>query len=323
MSYPLLSSTTTMRSRLVSLKVHMVFDIKLNLVRKARLVADGHLTKEMSKEEVYSSVVSRDSICIAFLLAALNDLKVLLADVQNAYLQSKTGERQWTCAGLEFGPENVGRPVKIVQALYGLRSSGKCWRETLAQSLREAGFSSCKADNDVWMRAAIKPDGEKYYEYVLVYVDDILAISTNPKAVMDYLETTYTLKENSVQEPTEYLGTQIKKVSFKDGTSEECWAMSSDNYVKLAVTKVERELLEVGDLLKTGRISTPLAVGYRPELDVTNELDAKRANYFQGLIGVLRWICELGRVDIVEPVSKMSSHLMTPCRNRCFIFLLI
>jgi len=40
----------------------------------------------------------------------------------------------------------------------------------------------CKADNDVWYRPAIKPDGTKYYEYILVYTDDILCLSMDPKS---------------------------------------------------------------------------------------------------------------------------------------------
>ena len=39
------------------------------------------------------------------------------------------------------------------------------------------GFKSTNIDPDVWLRPAVKPDGEEYYEYILVYVDDILAIS--------------------------------------------------------------------------------------------------------------------------------------------------
>ena len=31
------------------------------------------------------------------------------------------------------------------------------------------------------MRAQVKPDGFKYWEYVLCYVDDLLCISHNPK----------------------------------------------------------------------------------------------------------------------------------------------
>jgi len=45
---------------------------------------------------------------------------------------------------------------------------------------------------------------------------------------------------------------------------------------------------------------------------MTRELDAKRATYYQGLIGVLRWIVELGRIDIHTPVALMSHYLACP-----------
>ena len=48
------------------------------------------------------------------------------------------------------------------------------------------------------------------------------------------------------------------------------------------------------------------------ELDVSPKLDAKLAPYYQSLIGILRWIVELGRVDICVEVSMMSSHLALP-----------
>ena len=51
---------------------------------------------------------------------------------------------------------------------------------------------------------------------------------------------------------------------------------------------------------------------YRPELDVTPVLEAEWASYYQSLIGVLRWIVELGQVDICLQVSMMSSHLAMP-----------
>ena len=51
---------------------------------------------------------------IAFLAATLNDLNVLTADVQNAYLNVLTGEKVYTIAGLEFRASNVRRPIKIV-----------------------------------------------------------------------------------------------------------------------------------------------------------------------------------------------------------------
>lgn len=35
-------------------------------------------------------------------------------------------------------------------------------------------------------------------------------------------------------------------------------------------------------------------------------------NYYQGLIGVLRWACELGRIDILVDVTKLSHYLAAP-----------
>jgi hypothetical protein len=40
-------------------------------------------------------------------------------------------------------------------------------------------------------------------------------------------------------------------------------------------------------------------------LDATPELDDSRANYYQGLIGVLRWMIELGSIDIMASVAML------------------
>ena len=55
-----------------------------------------------------------------------------------------------------------------------------------------------------------------------------------------------------------------------------------------------------------------MTTSYRPELDVTPELSDADASYYQSLIGILRWIVELGRVDICLEVSMMSLHLALP-----------
>jgi hypothetical protein len=249
-------------------------------------------------------------------MAALNGLDILAADVQNAYLNAPTKERCYTVAGLEFGPVNAGRPVLIVRALYGLKSSGARWRDHMAATLRDAGFKSCVADPDVWMRPNAKPDGFKYWEYVLCYVDDVLVVSHEPQVVMDHLSKRYTLKAGSVKPPSEYLGAQISQYAIpgrekESGSGGSVWSMSSDLYVKRAIADVETELSSIGQFLK-GKVVTPMSADYRPELDVTPELDARRANYFQGLIGILRWIVELGRVDIMVPVALLSRFLALP-----------
>ena len=83
------------------LTCHMVYDIKIseNFYHKAKYVADGHKT-EAPVSVTYSSVVSRDSVRICLTAAALNDLKVLFADIENAYLNAPCAENgihfMWT-----------------------------------------------------------------------------------------------------------------------------------------------------------------------------------------------------------------------------------
>jgi hypothetical protein len=290
----------------------MVFDVKLDLVRKARFVAGGHQT-DPPKESVYSSIVSRDSVRLAFLIAALNDSEILSADVQNAYLNAPTQEKIYTTAGPEFGQGKEGRPVIIVRALYGLRSSGARWHVHLAATLREASFKACKADADVWMRPAVKADGSKYYEYVLCYVDDILVVSEHPKRIMEGLEAKYVLKAGSVGEPTTYLGAKVSKyrLEHSENPDKVRWSLSAEDYVNRAVKDVETELEKVGKALPT-KVTTPTTADYRPELDQSKKLGPDQATYFAGLIGVLRWCIELGRIDIIVEVSLLSRFLACP-----------
>jgi hypothetical protein len=181
----------------------------------------------------------------------------------------------------------------------------------MASTLRDLGYTSCKADPDVWMRVNSKPSGERYWEFVLMYVDDIMCISHDPQKVMDLIGKVYTLKKGSVGEPTTYLGADIGKYYLPDDPTKVRWSMSADKYLKQAVKEVELKIGEIDRKLIT-RAITPFASGYRPEMDVTPELNVEQHNYFQGLIGVLRWACELGRIDILLNVSKLSHFLAAP-----------
>jgi hypothetical protein len=287
---------------------HLIFDVKSDtLARKARFVAGGHRT-DPPKDSTYASVVSRDSVRLFFLLAAFNDVDVLACDVQNAYINATTKEKIWFRGGDEMGSDK-GKVIVIVRALYGLKSSSARWREHMAQTLRNGGFMSCKADPDLWLRPATKPDGSKIYEYVLCYVDDCIFQGLDPMGFMDYLRTVYTLKEGSVQEPETYLGADVRRHELADG--QKAWAISSDTYVRRAVEEVERELAKVGKQLKK-KVVSPLASGYRPELDASPELDENRASYFASLMGVLRWCIELGRIDIIVEVNLLARFQACP-----------
>ena len=79
----------------------------MDFTQKCRYVSGGHVTNP-NKSGSYSSVVSRDSVCIDFLIAAFNELNLLSADVNGAYLQAKNREKTYTVFGPEFGPDFEG-----------------------------------------------------------------------------------------------------------------------------------------------------------------------------------------------------------------------
>jgi hypothetical protein len=289
---------------------HMIFDVKMDFTRKARLVAGGHFT-DPPASLTYSSVVARDSIRIAFLIAALNDLDILSADIGNAYLNAPTKERVHTVCGLEFGQNYQGRYAIIVRALYGLKSSAAAWRSMLAGTLSDMGFQSSLADPDVWMKPAKKTTGEEYYEYIFVYVDDLLVISHEPHKHMKSISNIYRMKEDSIMKPTMYLGAVVKEYRLPDNPAKTVWSMSAEKYIKEAIRTVESDLAKLDKRLPSN-ISTPLSSNYRPELDVSPTLDDDFTNWYQKLIGILRWAVELGRIDIHLSVALLAQYLVQP-----------
>ena len=103
---------------------------------------------ETAKKYTYSTVPSRDSIRLLFLVAALNDLDVLSADIQNAYLTAPIKEKYYIVASeaMGFAESMWGRPARIVRAMYGLPVAGASFRSYLAGHLKELGYQPCAAD---------------------------------------------------------------------------------------------------------------------------------------------------------------------------------
>lgn len=291
---------------------HIIFDVKMDFSRKARFVAGGHVTDPPSTQ-TYASVVSRESVRIAFLIAALNDLDVMSADVQGAYLNAPCKEKVYTICGLEFGTEFYGRVAVIVKALYGLKTSAFAWREHLSETIRiSMEFSPCLADCDVWLRPAVKTDGSPYYEYMLVYTDDLLVLSEKPQDILNAMDQHYLLKAGSIGSPTQYLGAQVGDYRLSDDPTKKRWYMSSEKYVKEAIRNVRLWLEERNSVLKSTKTTCVLPTGYRPEVDVSDYCDVERANYYMQQIGVLRWAVELGRIDIACEVLMLAAFSAAP-----------
>ncbi|KAL7545200.1 hypothetical protein ACHAWF_014099 [Thalassiosira exigua] len=291
---------------------HMIFDVKMeDFRRKARFVAGGHKT-EVPKTITYASVVSRETVRLALLLASLNDLEVKAADIMNAYITAPVTEKIWTVLGPEFG-EDACKSAIIVRAIDGLKSAGAAFRAHLASAMRSMGYDSCRADPDLWMKKKTRPEDKfEYYSYVLCYVDGILCCDHDASEVMRELGGYFALKPGSVGSPNIYLGAKMSETTLENGVR--AWGMSSSNYVQESVKNCKAHLAEhfKGRFRVLAKAENPFSCGYEPELDSTPELGPEEASDYQSVIGMLRWMIELGRIDIATKVSLLLSHLALP-----------
>ena len=290
---------------------HMIFDVKLGegFRRKARLVAGGHMI-DTPAHMTYCSVVSRETVRIALVIAALHDLEVKTSDIQNAYLTAPCAEKVWTELGKEFGPD-AGKKAIIVRALYGLGSAGASFMAHLASCMKHMKYNRCKADPDLWFKQDIHPDGEPYYRYILIYSDDVLSIGLDAAKELEKLDHYFQMKPGSIGDPDIYLGTKLKQTMLPNGVV--AWGMSSSKYVQEAISHVEEYLAKnMPDKKLKRKTTSTWPSGYEPELDLSAELNAKEMNFYQHLIGVLHWTVELGRVDIITEVSMLASYLANP-----------
>ena len=170
--------------------LHFVYDVKSDGTRKARLVARGNVIKS----PLYSNVVKTESVRTLMTLAAKLKLQVITGDVGGAYLNAPCAEMVWTHPLDEYG-----LPIKdteyvyvILRYLYGLNSGASSWWIHFASTLRDLGFTSSTADDNVWIKPRYN-DQRKLcgYDYMIVHVDDFMILVKDAESYMVKLQQRY------------------------------------------------------------------------------------------------------------------------------------
>ena len=276
------------------IRCHLVYAVKHDGRHKARLVAGGHLT-DTPIDSVYSSVVSLRGIRLLTFLAENNGCDVYATDIGNAYLESYTKEKVFIVAGPEFG-DREGHTLIITKALYGLKSSGLRWHERFADVLREMGFFISKAEPDIWMR-----DKGDHYEYIAVYVDDLLIVSKDCLKITQTLLDKYNFKLKGTGPIEFHLGCDF----FRDEDGNLCYAPRK--YIEKCLENYKRMFGKYPKEYKS-----PLKKGDHPELDTSNLLDMEGQKIYQSLIGSLQWTIQIGRFDVATAVMTLSRFRAAP-----------
>ena len=256
---------------------------------KARLVVDGHLTKE--------PVVSLRSLRMVVFLSQLNDFEIWGADVGNAYLGAYTDQNLCIIVGPEFKELQVHLLI-MIKTLHGTCSGRTRLHDRLFDILQELKFKPSKADPDVWMRP--EPGGT-CYEYIAVYVDDLAIAAKDPQAFCNELKKRYNLKLKGVGHLEYHLGCTYKK--DHDGTL----AADLRRYVNKILESYERMFKE-----KPRKSRPPLEGGDHPELHTPELCDEHQTNQLQTLVGQLQWLISPGHADIAVHVMSLSRFRAQP-----------
>jgi len=131
-------------------------------------------------------------------------------------------------AGPEFG-DREGHVLIISKALYGLHSSGLRWSERLADVLREMGFFTSHCEKDIWLR-----DMGDHYEYIAVYVDDLMIVGKDPDSIIKILMEKYQFKLKGTGPIEFHLGCDF----FRDEEGVLCYAPKK--YIKKILENYRR-----------------------------------------------------------------------------------
>jgi hypothetical protein len=83
-----------------------------------------------------------------------------------------------TVLGPEFG-NNAGKSAFILCPLYGLKSAGAVFHAHLASFMCQVGYTSYRADPEIWFKAETRPQDN--------FNHDILCVHHDPMAVLNMI----------------------------------------------------------------------------------------------------------------------------------------
>ena len=162
----------------------------------------------------------------------------------------------------------------------------------LSNKLQDLGFQASKADTSLFLFK--KGD---IIIYFLVYVDDIIVVSSIPQAtdalLLD-LRDDFALKD--LGSLHYFLGTEVS---------------TNKHDLLLTQSKHGRDLIHHAGLTYCKAVSTPMAVFEKLTKNIGDPLDNNTATKYRSLVGGLQYLT-LTRPDIAFAVNKVCQYLHSP-----------
>jgi hypothetical protein len=152
---------------------------------KARLVAKGfHQHAGLDYDETFSSVIKLTTIRTVLSIANSAGWSIKQTNIQNVFLHGLLTEDVHMAQPPGFiHPNHPQHICKLHKAIYGLKQAPRAWFSCLSRQLLKIGFTGSKADSSLFIYRTATVT-----MYLLIYVDDIIIISSIPTVIDELLQ---------------------------------------------------------------------------------------------------------------------------------------
>jgi len=275
---------------------------------KCRAVLDGRKQSLMEWEvDSYSPTVRTESAFITMAIDASEDRKVVVCDIEGAYLAADMGMRVVVILSTEQADvlcelksewTQYRRPdgtllCLVLKALYGGIHSGKLFNDHLTSTLVKFGFKTNPYD-----RCVFNKDFNGNQCTAIVHVDDLKISCVDPQALED------TLNE---------LIRVYKKLTVSRGDAHCYLGMDlqySPGKVKVDMSCMVKEIIE--EFEPTSTFKTP-AAQHLFEINPNGiPLSKKDKESFHSMVAKLLYLAKRGRPDVLLPVSFLTTRVQHP-----------
>ena len=114
--------------------------------------------------------------------------------------------------GPDFGSGEIVSNTIVKRVFYGMKASGRDFRNHMRYSLDNLRYMLCKSNPDLWVILSNHDSGSEECDYMLLYVYDCPCISQYPDKSLYRLGEYFILNPGSVGPPSIYLGGKLSQV---------------------------------------------------------------------------------------------------------------